>query len=32
MDVFDEPPLPIANKEAERDINAVLKEIRSLVK
>jgi len=32
MDVFDEPPLPIANKEAKKEINAILKEIRSLVK
>jgi cellulose biosynthesis protein BcsQ len=32
QDVFDKPPLPIANKEAENEINSILKEIRSLVK
>jgi len=32
MDVFDELPLPIANKEAEQEINAMMKEVRKLVK
>ena len=32
QDVFDEPPLPITNKEAENELNSILKEVRSLVK
>lgn len=32
MDVFDEPPLPISNKEAEKEINTILREVRSIIK